>query len=311
MPADSDAATLFARAVEAFQARVRVVGDDAWGRPTPCSDWDVRALVNHVVGEQRWVVPLMDGRTIQDVGDAIDGDLLGSAPREAADTAAKDAVASMREPGALDRTVHLSFGDTGAAEYAWQLIADHVVHAWDLAVAVGADARLDHDLVAGVGQWWVGREELYRRAGLIADRVPVPAHASRQDRLLASFGRDPSWSAVRAVVTRFNAAWEAWDLEAIVACLAEDAVFESTDPAPDGRRFEGRDEIAEEWRGMFEATRGAAFIVEDSVVCGDRATVRWRFAWRNDDGSPGHVRGIDLIRVAGGRIAEKLSYVKG
>jgi hypothetical protein len=62
---------------------------------------------------------------------------------------------------------------------------------------------------------------------------------------------------------------------------------------------------------MFDETRDARFTVEDSVVCGDHATVRWRFAWRDEDGSPGHVRGIDLLRVAGGRVAEKLSYVKG
>jgi uncharacterized protein (TIGR03086 family) len=311
MPARTDAASLFARSVEEFQSRVRAVGDDAWDRPTPCTDWDVRALVNHVVGEQRWVVPLMEGKTIAQVGDALNGDLLGSAPREAADTAAKAAVAAISEPGAMDRTVHLSFGDTPASEYAWQMIADHAVHAWDLAVAVGADPRLDNDLVTSVADWWLKWEDAYRSAGAIADRVPMSPHASRQDRLLGSFGRDPGWSAVQAAVARFNTAWEAWDLDRIAACLAEDAVFEATNPAPDGRRFEGRPAIRAEWERMFAGTRDASFMIEDTVVCGDRATVRWRFAWRNADGTPGHVRGIDLIRVVNGRIAEKLSYVKG
>jgi uncharacterized protein (TIGR03086 family) len=311
MSVKADVGSLFARAVEEFQARVRAVGDDCWDRPTPCAEWDVRALTNHVVGEQRWVVPLLDGRTIDQVGDALDGDLLGSAPREEADIAAKAAVAAMSEPGALDRTVHLSFGDTSAEEYAWQLIADHLIHAWDLAVAVGADPRLDAELVKRTAQWWENWEDAYRGAGAIADRVPVAPHASRQDQLLASFGRDPSWSAVQATVSRFNRAWEAWDLDRITACLSGDAVFESTEPAPDGRRFEGRDAIRAEWRRLFAATRDAAFTIEDTVVCGDHATVRWRFAWRNEDGSPGHVRGMDLLRVAGGRVAEKLSYVKG
>jgi ketosteroid isomerase-like protein len=62
---------------------------------------------------------------------------------------------------------------------------------------------------------------------------------------------------------------------------------------------------------MFDGTRDASFTFEDSVVCGDRATARWRFAWTDADGSPGHVRGVDVLRVADGRIAEKLSYVKG
>jgi ketosteroid isomerase-like protein len=207
--------------------------------------------------------------------------------------------------------VHLSFGDTSAEEYAWQLIADHVIHGWDLAVAIGADPGLDDELVDRCARWWAGWEDAYRGAGAIGARVPVTPDASAQDQLLGSFGRDPAWSAARAVVDRFGAAWEAWDLDGIVACLAEDAVFESTDPAPDGRRVEGRPAIEAEWRRMFEGTTDPSFTVEDSVVCGDHATVRWRFGWRSDDGTPGHVRGIDWITVADGRIAEKLSYVKG
>jgi uncharacterized protein (TIGR03086 family) len=253
----------------------------------------------------------MEGRKIAQVGDALDGDLLGSAPQEAAAMAAKEAVHAMTEPGALLRTVHLSFGDTPAAEYAWQMIADHVVHAWDLAVAVGADPRLDPELVTRCAEWWEGWEQAYRGAGVVADPVPVAAYASRQDQLIGSFGRDPAWSAVQAAVARFGAAWEAWDLDRIMGCMASDAVFESTGPAPEGRRFEGHEAIRAEWQKMFDETRDARFTVEDSVVCGDHATVRWRFAWRNEDGSPGHVRGIDLLRVAGGRVAEKLSYVKG
>ncbi len=94
MEVKPDVATVFAHSVEEFQSRVREVGEDAWDRPTPCTDWDVRALVNHVVGEQRWVVPLLEGKTIAEVGDALDGDLLGSAPLEAADAAAKAAVSA-------------------------------------------------------------------------------------------------------------------------------------------------------------------------------------------------------------------------
>lgn len=193
-PENADVGTVFVRSVEEFQARVRAVGAaPAWTRPTPCPDWDVRALVSHIVGEQRWAIPLVAGKTVADVGAALDGDLLGPAPQEASQAAAEAAVAAFAEPGAMDRTVHLSFGDFSAADYAWQLAADHLVHAWDLAVAVGADPQLDPDLVAQVARWWEQWEALYRGAGVVAEPVTVGADASDQDRLLGAFGRDPRW----------------------------------------------------------------------------------------------------------------------
>jgi ketosteroid isomerase-like protein len=206
--------------------------------------------------------------------------------------------------------VHLSFGDTPATEYAWQLVADHVIHGWDLAVATGGDPRLDDELVAAVADWFADREDLYRLAGAIADR-PEVARSTPQDNLLVAFGREPYWTPSHDVVRRFGAAWEAWDLDAIMALMADDAVFESTGPAPDGRRIKGRDAIRKEWQDMFDGTRDASFTFEESFVGGDRASARWVFAWTNDDGSPGHIRGVDAIKVRDGQIAEKLSYVKG
>lgn len=194
MSGEPEVAELFARSVDQFLAVAGRVQDDAWGRPTPCTDWDVRALMNHLVGEERWIVPLMEGRTIAEVGDGLDGDQLGSAPREAAVAAGKAATASMSEPGAMGRTVHLSFGDFSGADYAWQMLADHVVHTWDLAAATGQDRQLDPALVAATAAWWTGWEAAYRGAGAVAPTVEVGPDASGQDRLIASFGRDPGWT---------------------------------------------------------------------------------------------------------------------
>jgi ketosteroid isomerase-like protein len=116
---------------------------------------------------------------------------------------------------------------------------------------------------------------------------------------------------VAELVGRFGAAWEAWDLDAIIALMTDDAVFESTGPAPDGVRVEGVEAIRAEWAAMFSDTKDAEFRFEESFVSGDRATARWVFSWTNDDGSRGHVRGADVIRVRDGLVAEKLSYVKG
>jgi len=182
-------ADLHARACEEFGDRVRAVRADQWGSPTPCTDWDVRTLVNHVVGEDRWTPSLLAGQTIAEVGDRFDSDLLGADPAGAYQQAAAEAVAAVKAPGALTRTVHLSFGDAPGSEYVWQLFTDHLIHAWDLARAIGADERLDPELVTACAEWFAGQEEAYRASGSIGPRVSVPAGADAQTVLLAAFGR--------------------------------------------------------------------------------------------------------------------------
>ena len=186
---------LYRDSVRDFAARVAAVSPDQWSRPTPCSDWDVRALVNHVVSEQRWSVPLFAGATIAEVGDKYDGDVLGDDPVLSSTEAAEDASAAVSESGAMDRTVHLSFGDTPAEEYVHQLLADHLIHGWDLAAAIGADTTIDADGLAECAGWFDEREEIYRGAGAIGPRIELGPDASDTERLVGRFGRDPrSWS---------------------------------------------------------------------------------------------------------------------
>jgi len=183
--------TLYERTVTDWARLVEGVVADQWRLPTPCSQWSVRDLVNHVVGEDLWTAPLLQGSTIEEVGDRFDGDLLGSDPIKSAAEAGEAARAVVTEPGAMERIVHLSFGDTPAEEYVSQLFADHLIHGWDLAVGIGADRTIDPAAVSALQEWFAQREDLYRGAGIIADRVDLPADASAQDRLIAAFGRDP------------------------------------------------------------------------------------------------------------------------
>ena len=187
MPADQ--AALHRRAVGEFDARVRAVGDDQWELPTPCSDWNVRQLVNHLVYEDRWTVPLMEGTTLAEVGDRYEGDLLGDEPRKAWAESSAEAVAAVQADGAIERTVDLSSGPTPATEYVSQLFADHLVHAWDLARAIGADERLDPELVDACAAWFASMEDLYRSIGAIGPRPETPPGADPQTALLAAFGR--------------------------------------------------------------------------------------------------------------------------
>jgi ketosteroid isomerase-like protein len=96
----------------------------------------------------------------------------------------------------------------------------------------------------------------------------------------------------------------------VMSLMTEDCVFENTFPAPDGERYLGAQRVNEFWSQFFESTPSARFEAEETLVFSDRAVVRWVFHWEND-GVAGHVRGIDLFRVRDGKVAEKLSYVKG
>jgi uncharacterized protein (TIGR03086 family) len=186
---------LHRRSVEWFTARVEAVDGGAWAGPTPCTDWDVRALVNHVVNEDLWTVPLMEGATIEEVGTRFDGDLLGDDPVAATRAACETATMAAASGIVAGRTVHLSFGDTPAEEYAYQLAADHVIHGWDLAVATGGDRSIDPDVVEALAAWFADREELYRGAGAVGPRPDGGAGGDDpQARLLVAFGRDPAWS---------------------------------------------------------------------------------------------------------------------
>jgi uncharacterized protein (TIGR03086 family) len=182
---------LYRDSVEAFTRRAAAVRPDQWSAPTPCSEWDVRALVNHVVYEQRWSVPLLTGATLAEVGDRFEGDLLGDDPAGNAADAGDAARAVVSEPGAMERTVDLSAGPTPAVEYVAQLFADHLVHGWDLAVAIDADRTLDPAAVKACLDWFADREGSYRRAGIIGPAIDLPPSATAQDRLLAAFGRNP------------------------------------------------------------------------------------------------------------------------
>src|SRR3954452_19746150 len=106
------------KAVEGWKSRRDAGEDDQWSSAPPCSDWDVRALVNHVVGEELWIPPLVEGQTIEQVGDRLDGDVLGADPLRTADAAAQDGADAMADGVAKGGIVHLSFGDFPVGEYA-------------------------------------------------------------------------------------------------------------------------------------------------------------------------------------------------
>jgi uncharacterized protein (TIGR03086 family) len=291
---------LYARAVNAFDKVLRSVPGDRLSAPTPCVGWDLRALVNHVVGEQRWAAELLAGRTIAEIGGDLDGDLLDADP-VAAWSAASAAAGRLVDAAAEDDVVALSSGPTAVDEYLRQLAADHLIHAWDLADAARVNLRLDDDLVAAVIAWFAPVEATYRSYGLVGPRYPLAEDAEPQARLLAMFGR----SEALAAVDRFNEAFDAKDIDAIMANMTGDCVFDSTSP-PDGEHHAGTDAVQAAWHRFFNTAGDHRFTTESRFAAGDRVVVQWRYDWPD-----GHVRGVDLFRIRGGAVAEKLAYVKG
>lgn len=122
---------------------------------------------------------------------------------------------------------------------------------------------------------------------------------------------DSETAATLAAIDRFNDAFNRHDVDGVMAAMTDDCVFESTGPSPDGSHFAGQKEVRAVWEDFFRSSPDAIFDAEEVFASGDRCTVRWRYHWTNGDGTEGHVRGVDVLRVRNGKVAEKLAYVKG
>jgi len=118
---------------------------------------------------------------------------------------------------------------------------------------------------------------------------------------------DPQTQKTLDTVKRFNEAFNRHDVDAVMALMTTDCVFENTVPPPDGERFVGS-AVRGFWERFFASTPKARFEAEEIFAVGDRAVVRWVFHW---DDQGGHVRGVDVLTVRDGKVAEKLAYVKG
>src|SRR5690348_18451646 len=118
-------------------------------------------------------------------------------------------------------------------------------------------------------------------------------------------GEQAEEQATRAVIDRFNEAFNRHDAEALAELLTDDTVFEDTSPAPDGRRVEGKAAVTEFWRTWFARNPDARFEAEEIMVGSNRAVVRWVYR-KMRNGQPWHVRGVDIFTVRDGRVAAKL-----
>jgi uncharacterized protein (TIGR03086 family) len=181
------------RASDDFGARLRSVRDDQWGLATPCTDWTVRDLVNHVVVGGHVTAMLVHGATADEVIAQFGRDAIGDDAPGAFEASVAGERAAFAEPGAMERIVHHPAGDIPGSMLLGFRFGDNVLHTWDLCRALGADETLAPDLVAAS---WELMEPMAAMipsfgvfgtgpSGLVGDDAPL------QTRLLDLSGRRP------------------------------------------------------------------------------------------------------------------------
>ena len=182
---------LLSRADDGFAQRLALVRPGQWAAPTPCTEWDVRALVNHVVGANRRYTMLLHGATTDEAEATRAADHLGDDPVASFAATAAELTAAFGEPGAMARTTcHPAGGRTGA-QLLQMRVLDVAVHTWDLARAIGVGESLDPGVVAFALTLQDTFGAARQRGAFAPPPGNTPAGGSAQARLLYLAGRRP------------------------------------------------------------------------------------------------------------------------
>jgi uncharacterized protein (TIGR03086 family) len=181
------------RAADGYERRLAAIAPDQWELPSTCTGWTVKDLADHVMGGNRFAVPLLRGATPgESLTEALAGRFDGDPVEQFRESAAGQ-LAAFAEPGALDRTVDHPAGVIPATTYLAFRLGDLVLHAWDLARSTGGDDSLDDELLPTI---WAAYQAM-------ADAAPelepfgagasgtVPDDAPLALRLLDLSGRRP------------------------------------------------------------------------------------------------------------------------
>lgn len=183
------------RSREEFQSRLEQVEDRHWDLPTPCSEWTVHDLVNHVMLGNRMSVELLDGATGDEVIAGLGDDLVSGRDGVVVDFAevADQMHTRFAASGGLDGTVSHPMGVIPRRQFVGFRIGDYLTHAWDLARAIGADESLDSDVVALAWDDLQPMRPLISESGMFGDGPSgeVSEDAPLQTRYLDLTGRRP------------------------------------------------------------------------------------------------------------------------
>lgn len=182
---------MYERAVENAAEVVHNTKPDQLRDPTPCTEWDVRALLNHIVGGCEAIVVGASGKEMPsfDEGDHLGDDYIG-----AFDRASKATLEVWRDPESFNKTFKSPWGETHGSILFGLALADAVVHGWDLAQATGQEIKIEEETAEAIytmTSTMLEPKGSFPRGDTFADPVDMPDDARARDRALAYLGRDP------------------------------------------------------------------------------------------------------------------------
>jgi uncharacterized protein (TIGR03086 family) len=173
---------------------VAQVKREQWDDPTPCPEWTVRTLVGHLIAGRYVYRGLLAGVPVAELRPMLErqSEAVGSDAVAACESAVRSVRDAFAEPGALERIVHHPIGDMPGSELLVQLVADCVVHSWDLATAIGVDPGLDGQLVELACEFYAPRmqkDAMHTYGWFKPPATPLPEGATPLERLTHLVGR--------------------------------------------------------------------------------------------------------------------------
>ncbi|HSX45244.1 MAG TPA: TIGR03086 family metal-binding protein [Candidatus Saccharimonadales bacterium] len=183
-----DPKELFRHSLSQAEHCVRLVQDDQLTNDTPCTDWNLHDLVGHMVYELMWLPEIAEGKTVKEVGDRFDGDLLGKDIQAAWDRASHNALAAV-EKADSKATAHLSYGDVSMFDYIDEMARDMMIHGWDVGQSINCNLIFEPEVLKTMYDYVLPRKDRFAKSGLFGKPVDVPESATLQTKFLALVGR--------------------------------------------------------------------------------------------------------------------------
>ncbi len=172
---------LYLSAAQGTRSTLSGVKPEQMNDATPCTEWNVKALMDHIVGGTGFVHSVLAGT---EPSAPASGD-----PVAAYDAGVASVVGAASKPGLLEANLTTPFGEMPGGQFLMSGFMDTLVHGWDLAKATGQETALDPKLVEVCYAAFLGHTDGLRAGGAITSEVPVSESASTQDKLLGILGR--------------------------------------------------------------------------------------------------------------------------